>query len=281
MLKSHQMNYDLHCHSTASDGLLSPVALVERARAQGVQVLALTDHDEVAGLADARRASEEAGIHFIDGIEISVSWNGVSIHIVGLGIDPHNAVLSEGLEYVRESRARRARKIAGALEKSGIPGSYEGALGYAGNTNLVSRTHFARFLVARGCARDVRQVFQRYLVAGKPGYVPHEWATLSDAIQWIQASGGDAVVAHPGRYKITTSQMHQLLAEFRACGGTGIEVVTGSHAPEQYGEYANMARDFGLKASRGSDFHGPGESRVDLGLLPGLPEDLTPIWNDW
>jgi predicted metal-dependent phosphoesterase TrpH len=261
--------------------LLSPVELVQRARANGVHVLALTDHDEVAGLATARHASQAAGIQFINGLEISVTWQGISVHIVGLGIDPHNKVLAEGLNFVRESRTRRARKIADSLEQAGIPGCFEGALSYAENPNLVSRTHFARFLVDRGYARDVRTVFQRYLVSGKPGYVPHEWATLVDAVNWIKVSGGAAVVAHPGRYKISRVQMRELLGEFQRCGGTGIEVVTGSHAPEQYIEYANIARDFGLMASRGSDFHGPGESRVDLGLIPDLPDGLKPIWHDW
>ena len=275
------MNYDLHCHSTASDGLLSPSALVERAIVNGVQVLALTDHDEVAGLAEARQACEAAGIRFVDGLEISVSWNGMTIHIVGLGIDPCNVELAKGLEYLRETRKLRAGRIADSLDRAGIYGSLEGALGYVGNPSLISRTHFARFLVKSGYAQDVRNVFQRYLVSGKPGYVPHEWATLSDAVNWIRVSGGVAVVAHPGRYKITTAEMRRLLAEFQACGGAGIEVVTGSHTPEQYRAYARLARDFDLMASGGSDFHGPSESRIDIGRLPRISADVRPIWHDW
>ena len=274
-------NFDLHCHSISSDGLLAPAALVERARANGVEVLALTDHDEVSGLREARAAGEAAGIRFVDGVEISITWGGIAIHIVGLAIDPDCAVLAEGLREVRHSRSRRAKKIALALEQAGISGSLEGALSYVANPDLISRTHFARFLVEKGYSRDVRAVFQHYLVSGKPGYVPHQWGNLCDALAWIRASGGVAVVAHPGRYKLSPHEMRRFLAEFRECGGAAIEVVTGSHSPEQYGEYARLAHEFGLLASRGSDFHGPGESRIDIGRLPPLPDDLKPVWHDW
>jgi len=275
------MNIDLHCHSSASDGLLAPEALAARAAGQGVTVLALTDHDEVTGLAEARQAAEERGIRFVDGVEISVNWGDTTIHVVGLQIDPRHPALSAGLETVRSSRARRAAKIGEALGAAGIPDSFAGALAYVGNPDVISRTHFARFLVQQGYARDVRSVFQHYLVRGKPGYVPHQWAALKDAVSWIRASGGVAVVAHPGRYKLSHHEMRTFLAEFKDCGGTGIEVVTGSHSPEQYGVYAKIARDFGLLASRGSDFHGAGESRAELGSLPPLPQDLKPVWHDW
>jgi 3',5'-nucleoside bisphosphate phosphatase len=275
------VNVDLHCHSTASDGLLAPAVLAERASARGVTLFALTDHDALCGLAEARAAAEARGLAFVDGVEISVTWRGTTIHIVGLRIDPHNAELRRGLELVRGSRVRRARSIAGSLEAAGITDSFEGAMAHVENPEIVSRTHFARFLVQRGYARDVRGVFHHYLVKGKPGYVPHEWAALADAVGWIRAAGGVAVVAHPGRYKLPRPELRELLAEFVQCGGTGIEVVTGSHAPEQYAEFAALARELGLLASRGSDFHGPGESKVELGALPQLPHDLKPVWHDW
>jgi predicted metal-dependent phosphoesterase TrpH len=275
------MNFDLHCHSTASDGLLKPSDLVSRAADNGVTLLALTDHDEVAGLAEARAAAESRGLRFVDGVEISVSWGGITIHIVGLQIDPGNAELGAGLESVRASRTQRARKIGEALDEAGIKDGLAGAMAYVGNPDIISRTHFARFLVETGRAPDVKTVFQRYLVSGKPGYVPHEWAALGDAVSWIRASGGVAVVAHPGRYKLPVQEMRAFLSEFKDRGGAGIEVVTGSHAPGQYREYARFAREFGLLSSRGSDFHGPGESKVNLGELPQLPEDLKTVWHDW
>jgi 3',5'-nucleoside bisphosphate phosphatase len=275
------MNVDLHCHSTASDGLLAPAALVERACAGGVTMFALTDHDAVAGLEEARAAARARGLRFIDGVEISVTWRGTTIHVVGLNIDPENAELARGLGTVRGSRVRRARRIADSLESAGIPGCFEGAMRHVENPEIVSRTHFARFLVERGHARDVRSVFHHFLVSGKPGYVPHEWAALADAVAWIRAAGGVAVIAHPGRYKLSKPDVRELLAEFVKCGGAGIEVITGSHSPEQYAEFAALAREFGLLASRGSDFHGPGESKIDLGALPQLPADLQPVWRDW
>ena len=254
---------------------------MERARANGVTVLALTDHDELAGLAAARDAAGACALRFVDGVEISVTWSGITVHIVGLGVDPANEVLRGGLASVRSSRQRRAKKIGEALDAVGIAGSYDGAMARADNPDIISRTHFARFLVDNGYSSDVRSVFHHYLVKGRPGHVPHEWAALADAVGWIRASGGRAIVAHPGRYKLSRPDMRVLLGEFRDLGGEGIEVVTGSHAPEQYVEYARLAREFGLLASRGSDFHGPGESKIDLGGLPPLPDELKPVWHDW
>lgn len=275
------MNIDLHCHSTASDGLLKPGELVARAAANGVEVLALTDHDDVSGLAEARAEAESRGIRFVDGVEISVTWERTTIHIVGLQIDPEDPVLRSGLESVREGRARRAEKIGDALDAAGIPDSLAGARRYAENPNLISRSHFARYLAGTGRAPDMKSVFQRYLVKDKPGFVEHRWASLADAVSWIRASGGTAVVAHPGRYKLSKPEMRAFLAEFKDSGGAGIEVVTGSHSPEQYLEFARVAREFGLRASRGSDYHGKGESKADLGALPQLPDDLSPVWRDW
>jgi len=274
-------NFDLHCHSTASDGLLAPAELVRRASGNGVEVLALTDHDELCGLAEARSEAEALGLRFIDGVEVSISWGGITIHVVGLNIDPHNAQLQQGLQGIRQGRAERAKKMAQDLERVGIPDSLEGAYAYVENPNLIGRTHFARFLVEKRYVSDVKSAFQHYLVSGKPGYVPHQWATLKDALAYIEAGGGIAVVAHPGRYKLTRTEMRKFLGEFKDGGGAGIEVVTSSHNPEQFLEYAILAKEFGFLASRGSDFHGPGESRVDLGKLPNLAADLKPVWHDW
>jgi predicted metal-dependent phosphoesterase TrpH len=274
-------NYDLHCHSTASDGLLAPAELVRRAAGNGVEVLALTDHDELCGLAEAREQAAASGLRFIDGVEVSVSWGGITIHVVGLNIDPGNPQLQQGLQSIRQGRAERAKKMAQDLERVGIPGSLEGAYAYVENPNLIGRTHFARFLVEKRYVSDVKSAFQHYLVGGKPGYVPHQWASLGDALSYIKAGGGIPVVAHPGRYKLTRSEMRGFLGEFRDGGGAGIEVVTSSHTPEQYLEYAILAKEFGFLASRGSDFHGPGESRIDLGKLPNLAAELKPVWHDW
>jgi predicted metal-dependent phosphoesterase TrpH len=274
-------NVDLHCHSLLSDGLLAPAALVERACDSGVEVLALTDHDELGGLDEARRRASQLGLRFVNGVEISVTWGGITIHLVGLRIDPENPVLNAGLEAIRTGRLRRAERMAAGLALAGIEGSLEGAMQYAENSAIIGRTHFARFLVEQGHARNVGEVFQRFLVKDKPGYVPHQWAALDEAVNWIHAAGGIAVVAHPGRYKMPRAEMLRFLEEFRSLGGEGIEVVTGSHTTAQYGEYAILAGEFGFLASRGSDFHGPGESRVELGRLPDLPAHLTPVWHDW
>lgn len=274
-------NYDLHCHSTASDGLLAPAELVRRAAGNGVDILALTDHDEISGLAEARAQAATLALRFIDGVEVSISWGGITIHVVGLNIDPGSQQLQQGLHAIRQGRAERARKMAEDLARVGIPGSLEGAYAYVENPNLIGRTHFARFLAEKRYVSDVKSAFQHYLVSGKPGYVPHQWATLDEALACIRASGGIPVVAHPGRYKLTRAEMRRFLGEFKDGGGAGIEVITSSHTPEQFLEYAILAREFGFLASRGSDFHGPGESRVDLGKLPNLAADLKPVWHDW
>lgn len=274
-------NFDLHTHSNASDGLLAPADLVKRAASQGVTVLALTDHDDVGGLAEARRAAADLGLAFVNGVEISVSWNRHTIHVVGLHIDPENPVLQAGLGEIRAGRMARARRIASALEERGIPGSLEGARSFATNPHIIGRTHFARFLVESGRAKDVRTVFKKYLVKGKPGYVSHEWAKLEDAVAWIRAAGGIAVLAHPGRYQVGRASMEALLSDFKGAGGGGIEVITGSHTPEQFPVFAEYASKYGLLASRGSDFHGPGESYTELGRLPELPSACKPVWHDW
>lgn len=276
-----QSRYDLHCHSTVSDGTLTPKAVVERAAVRGVEVLALTDHDEIAGLAEARLAAASVGLKFIDGTELSVSWRDLTLHIVGLGIDPDSPSLVEGMRVIRSGRLGRAMLIGESLARAGIPGAFEGAARFAANAQLLSRTHFARFLVEARHVKDVREVFKRYLTPGKPGYVEHVWASLADAVGWIHAAGGQAVLAHPGRYKVNRDGMQELLAEFKDHGGDAIEVLTSSHTPAQYAEYAAYALRFGFLASCGSDYHGPGESWMDFGDLPPLPPGLTPVWHAW
>jgi hypothetical protein len=273
--------YDLHSHSTRSDGLLTPGDMVRRAAERGVDVYALTDHDEVAGLAEAQEEARAAGIEFVCGSELSVSWEDVTLHVVGLRIDPSHAGLVAGLESIRSGREGRARRIAQALEVAGIAGAWDGARRYVTSERLISRTHFARFLVEAGYAREMKDVFKRYLSPGLPGYVEHAWATLPDAIGWIHAAGGDAVLAHPGRYKVAASGLQRLLADFRDAGGDAIEVLSPSHTAEQVVQFASLARKFGFRASMGSDYHGPAESFVDLGDLPDLPTGVTPVWKTW
>jgi predicted metal-dependent phosphoesterase TrpH len=278
MIAAAMENVDLHCHSRASDGLLTPAEVVLRAYDHGVTTLALTDHDETDGLEEAAGAAHDLKLRFVPGVEISVTWNDTTIHIVGLGIARGDAALAQGLQAVRAERPRRAAKMAAGLEAVGISGSLEGAMTYVSNPALISRTHFARFLIGQGHARDMKDVFKNYLVPGKPGYVPHQWADLGDAVKWIIGSGGIAVLAHPGRYALSRPDMRGLLAEFSDHGGQGIEVVTSNHSPEQCAVFTALARELGMYASRGSDFHGPGESRVELGALPPLPDGLKPVW---
>jgi len=271
-------NFDFHCHSVVSDGLLPPAELARRAAGNGVDFWALTDHDDLGGLAEASTAAREAGMTFVNGVEISIEWRELPIHIVGLGFDASHPALCDGLHCLRLGRVERARRMSDSLAAIGIPGVFEGAMGYAGNPSLISRAHFARYLVEIGIAKDVQSVFQYYLTPGKPGYVDHRWATLEEAVGWIHAAGGVAVVAHPARYRISNGDLRRFLGEFKDVGGDGIEVVCGSHTTEHVLHFARLARHFEFHASRGSDFHGPEESYVDLGRLPGLPEDLKPVW---
>ena len=274
------LNADLHCHSVISDGTLTPEQLAERAKANGVHLWALTDHDELGGQKRAREAASALKIDYLAGVEISVTWMGETIHIVGLGIDAEHAGIIEGLRCTRDGRGNRAKLMAEQLLKAGIPGAYEGALHFAGNHDLISRTHFARFLVEQGVCRNTEHVFKNYLMEGKPGYVPHQWAKLDDAVSWIKAAGGVAVIAHPGRYsRLNAMQMDELYKHFKDIGGLAIEVITGSHSPDQYKTFAKSAQQYGFLASRGSDFHDPNESHIDLGNLPHLPDHLTPVWS--
>jgi predicted metal-dependent phosphoesterase TrpH len=271
---------DLHTHSTASDGTLAPANLVARACAAGVETLALTDHDTVAGLAEAAVAAAQAGITLVPGAELSVTWGGRTIHVVALHLDPGCAELGLGLERIRAFRAWRAEEIGRRLDRHGIPETYAGAQALAGD-GLVGRTHFARVLVRRGLAQTERDVFKHLLVQGKPGHVPGDWATLEEALGWIRAAGGQAVIAHPARYSLTRTKLRRLLGEFRDLGGAGIEVVCGSHSKDDALVFARHARETGLLASAGSDYHGPESPWLDLGRLPPLPTGCVPIWADW
>lgn len=272
------LNADLHCHSVVSDGTLTPEALAARARANGVELWSLTDHDEIGGQARAAVAARDHGMHYLTGTEISVTFIGKTVHIVGLGFDADDAGMREGLQRTRGGRGQRAHDMADGLARVGIHGAYEGALKYAGNHDLISRTHFARFLVESGVCKETNEVFRKYLTEGKPGFVEHRWATLKEAVGWITQAGGVAVIAHPARYKFTANEEYALFTEFKSHGGQAVEVVTGSHTSAEYVTYAETAREFGLAASRGSDFHSPDESHTDLGTLPLLPGSLTPVW---
>jgi predicted metal-dependent phosphoesterase TrpH len=274
-------NIDLHNHSRVSDGLLDPAALVALAARNGVTTLALTDHDDLAGLSEARSAAQSLGIRFINGVEVSVTWHYHTVHVVGLNINPDDPGLLNGLASIRGGRRERAERIAEELAKAGIPGALEGALRHAGNPNIIARPHFARYIVEKGIARDVSSVFRRFLVKGKPGYVKHHWAEMGDAVSWIKNAGGIPVLAHPGRYDLSRSQMDQLIDEFMEAGGQGLEVVTCNHTRDQVELFAAHAARRGLLASRGSDYHGPGESFMEPGKLPALPSQCTPVWQAW
>lgn len=275
------LKFDLHSHSHFSDGVLAPAEVAARAKANGADVWALTDHDELGGIPQAREAAEALGLHYVPGVEISVTWSEQTVHIVGLQIDEKHPGLIQGLETIRSGRLHRAEEIARQLESAGVPDALAGALKYVDNPELISRTHFARYIAELNLCETISDVFKSYLSEGKPGYVPHRWATLADAVQWIGAAGGVAVIAHPGRYKYSDTAFDAMLDEFKQLGGAGIEVVSSSHTVEQYAQYAQVARRFGLLASAGSDFHSPAESRLDVGTAPPLPAGLTPVWHDW
>jgi predicted metal-dependent phosphoesterase TrpH len=274
-------NFDLHNHSTASDGLLTPSQLMELGARLGVDALALTDHDTIEGLEEAAVAAKSLGVGFVTGVEISVTWGESTLHVVGLGIDPDSLALRQGLQSVRDGRFGRAQLMAGKLAAMGIPGTLEAALEMAGSESRLSRTHFARHLAERGAVRDTQAAFDKYLAKGKNAYVAHQWASLEDAVGWIRAAGGIAVLAHPGRYGLKPLARATLLESFKSLGGEAIEVVTGSHRPEEYATWRRVAEEYGFMASRGADYHGPGESPVEPGRLPPLPATLTPVWTRW
>jgi len=274
-------NFDLHNHSTSSDGLLTPTQLIDLAAANKVDSIALTDHDNTDGLAEAREAALRSGIGFVPGVEVSVSWGENVLHVVGLNIDPGSALLRDGLDSIRGGRLGRAKRIGEALARLGFENTFDAALELAKSDRLLSRTHFARVLVGRGAVKDMQQAFDKYLIRGKPAYVSHRWADLEDAVKWIRGSGGVAVLAHPGRYDLKPMMREALLTQFRNLGGTAIEVVTGSHRPEMYSLWQREALEHGFQASRGADYHGPGESPCEPGRLPALHPSLTPVWSTW
>ena len=274
-------NIDLHNHSTRSDGLLSPTALMELAARTGTDAIALTDHDTVEGLEEAASAASRVGVGFVPGVEISVSWGETTVHVVGLQVDPASAELLEGLDSIRTGRLERAKRMAEALERLGFAGTFEAALALAQDDRLLSRTHFARHLAQRGAVRDTQQAFDKYLAKGKPAFIAHRWAALDDAVRWIRSAGGIAVLAHPGRYELKPMYREELLKQFHALGGEAIEVVTGSHRPEEYALWQREALAHGFLASRGADFHGPGESPYEPGTLPQLHASLRPVWSRW
>lgn len=276
--QAQDIDFDFHCHSTVSDGLLTPDEVVRRASNNGVSLLALTDHDDLSGYNQARRAAHTCGVTLICGVEISAEWEGASVHVVGLDVDPQNEALNAGLYAIRVGRYDRAKRMAESLERLGLGAVFEGVLKLADNPLLISRAHFARYLVNVGWCKNVSIAFRDYLVPGKPGYVEHRWASLETALGWIHNAGGIAVLAHPGRYHFSREQVKRLYQAFLQGGGKAIEVESGAHSPEQARRYTQVARRYGLHASRGSDFHGPREGCCDLGALPPLASDLRPVW---
>jgi len=271
--------YDLHCHSTASDGTLSPTALVARAAQRGVDFLALTDHDDLSGLPEAHHASIGSSVQIINGVELSTLWERRTVHVVGLFFDADSLALNEALTSVRAARRQRAEAIGQALARAGIDGALEGARRFVTNEALISRSHFARFLVEQKVVSEKQQAFNRYLGVGKLAHVPPPWPSLAASIEVLHAAGGVAVLAHPGRYPLTDTAMRRLLDEFHDLGGDAIEIFSPSHTPQQSERFVEYARFYGFKASLGSDFHDPEESHVDLGALSPIPDGLVPVWS--
>ena len=270
------MNIDFHSHSTCSDGALTPAELVERAGAQGVTALSITDHDTVA--AYGQEGMDTFGVELIPGVEFSTRWQGKGVHVVGLNIDPQSRVIAEGVALHRAARAARAAKIAERLEKRGLSGCLEGARALAGDA-AVGRPDFARFLVAAGHVPSVEAAFKQYLGDGKVGDVREHWADLAEVIRWIREAGGIAVLAHPLKYGLTRSKLKRLLEAFIAAGGEGLEVVSGQQVRRCTQDLGRLCRELGLLASRGSDFHAPGAPWAELGRVPELPADVTPVWD--
>ena len=269
--------YDLHSHSTASDGALSPTELVQRAHQHGVTSLALTDHDTTAGLPEAQLCAAATGIKLIAGIELSTNWQDKCFHIVGLGIDPTYASLAEATHLLQSTRLERAEKIALKLEKKRIPGALEAVKNAAGD-GMVTRTHFADFLLSQNHVSSQQEAFDRYLAKGKFAYVSTSWAQLELAVNWITGSGGVAVLAHPLRYKLTANWMKRLLTAFKDAGGQGIEVITARNNADEIRLVADYAARFELAGSVGSDFHNAANQWVELGRLAPLPKNIKPVW---
>ena len=273
---------DLHSHSRYSDGTLAVADLVSLAHSRGVNLLALTDHDELQGLPEARLAAHDHGLQWVSGVEISAGWQGASIHILGLRINGEDAALRAALSSTRGMRKVRAQRISDSLAEAGIANVLAGAMSYAPNPELISRTHFARYLVDTGVCGSFGEVFSRYMKPGKPGYCKQHWLPMTDAISLIHGAGGRAVLAHPGRYEVDLlGGVNSLLQAFTDAGGDGVEVVCAAHHPSEWAQFGALARRFGLLASIGSDFHSHAESRVKFGDLPRLSPNLKPVWHDW
>lgn len=272
-----ELKYDLHCHSSFSDGTLPPADLILRAKEQGVTTLALTDHDTVAGLAQAQQAAEHHELNFIPGIELSCLWERKTFHILGLNIDPRNPELLAGTQQLQSIRLERAKKIAAKLEKNKIPGAFE-AVQTAAGTGMITRPHFANFLLENNHVSSIQNAFDRYLGQGKPAFVTTEWVKMEEAIHWINSAGGIAVVAHPMRYKLTASWMRRFLKAFKETGGIGIEIITARSNADEIRRTVHFAQQFELYGSVGSDFHTPKNQWVELGRLAPLPINIKPVW---
>ena len=266
----------MHSHSNVSDGNLNPHELISYAAEKNVDMIALTDHDDISGLDLARKKAQELGISFINGVEISVTWRSRTIHMLGLNFDPNNQNLFKGLERIRQGRIERAKKIAYGLAMVGIPNAFEGAKSFASH-QVIGRIHFAHYLVSKGYSKNIKSVFNKFMTKGKPGYVEHQWASLEDAVGWIKNAGGIAVIAHPGRYDMGKKLYPQFFQDFKDFGGEGIEIISGNQSLNQIDYFANFAYQFDFFGSIGSDFHGHGVSHRDLGPLHKLPEKIKPI----
>ena len=272
---------DLHSHSQCSDGSLSPADLVALAVRAGVKALALTDHDSVDGIAEASAAAQGTGLTLIAGVELSAIWGVHNIHVVGLQVDVRNPILKAGLAQQAGARAERGRQMGAKLEALGLKGAYEGALALASSPDGLSRTHMAQWLFDAGHVSTIQQAFDKYLGPRKPAAVPMPWASLADVVAWIKAAGGVAVVAHPGRYDMSRTKMRQLLADFKALGGDGMEVATATEKPDMVAYLGRLSQQLELLASQGSDYHGKPAPWIALGRFPSLPAGCVPIWTAW
>ncbi len=271
------MIFDLHSHSNRSDGILSPGALMSRAKAQGVDVIALTDHDTLAGLAEARQAADAEGIVLVPGIELSCHWGRIGVHILGLGVDPNDTTLLDALDEQRQARLARAEAIGEKLARLGFPGAMAGARALAGEA-MVGRPHFARYLVEQGAVRNIQAAFKKYLGTGKPADVKHPWPAMETAIGWIHQARGQAVLAHPLKYELTRTRMCALIGDFAALGGDAMEVISGQQPASATADLARIAAANGLLASCGSDFHVPDQPWQELGRFEALPPTSEPVW---
>ncbi|OEY67143.1 PHP domain-containing protein [Marinobacter sp. X15-166B] len=269
---------DLHCHSTASDGALSPRALLERASEMGVTHLAVTDHDTLAGLAEARDAAHQLGVALINGVELSCVWRSHTIHIVGLDFDHQDVRFLAALDGQHENRWRRARTIAGKLSRRNPDALLALATAHAGD-DVPGRPHFARALVEQGVVKDINQAFKRHLGAGKPGDVKAFWPELDEVVRWLVEAGGIAVLAHPKKYRLTATKLRQLVADFRRAGGQALEVSTSGQTATDMAFLAELCKKENLWASQGSDFHFPGAAWSELGRISKLPDGLAPVWH--